>query len=841
MLKIHKKLTAINTLANTIKSKIWYVVLGLFCIPLLAFITNDTLIDKIIKRLDFLLYNFPHEKVFVNTDKPHYILGDTIWFSVKAIDATFYDKNSVSSLVYVQLVDEHDNIKTKLKVPILNKNGRGYMALDYELIPGSYSIQAYTSYMLNYDLKYIFSKEIMIWASQMNQNTITLGAEKKISTGINTRFFPEGGRLVENIETVVAFEVLDNSGLPIDISMVIKDSDGKSIIQAKTVHDGMGMFTLIPAAGKQYFAMVGDQKIDLPPVEKLGYGLRVINRNIDDFSAIIKTNRPEGLQGAFLVCHVRGEVFYTQNNLEGNAVTIKIDKKDLTSGVAQITVFDRQGVPVAERTFFVNNINEIPQVKIEMPYAYQNTRSKTDISCTVADQSGTPLETEYSVSVFDAEEVHYSPNDLDIRSYFLLNSDLTKTLRSPGYYFKENTSKNTMLLDLAMMVHGWTRIKSETLVSEEDPILKFGPERGLTLSGTVFKDGKPAKNIRVDVSMVDGLGYIDQSNTNSKGRFAFYDVPAFKGQVVYLRAFEEIKKGKKIETSDKVEIEMDQLKDYQVLANVNHKIQWEKDFNPTEFLESSLEKNRNDSLYAAMSVQLDQVTIKVSREKRDQTIAKERGIIYPRYDSRVFLDSTKFFNPAWTIFDFVVNTTPGAQLVGRERGDPSIRFRGGLNSFGTPRPAVFYLDGMPISTSTAANVDINNVEFIDVLRSLTATTIYGNDGMGGIVHIYSKLKPAQSQKRENKKNVAKYIAEGFHEARDFYSPDYSKTKGSMGKPDIRTTLYWAPLIKTNMEGKSNFTFYTSDKTSKYIVNVQGMTNDGRPFTGYSVFEVKKNF
>lgn len=827
-------------ISKNIINKANIIFIGLMLVVSYSFIVNDPIYEKIIKRLDYLLYNFPHEKVYVMTDKPHYILGDTIWFSVKATDAAFYEKNSVSSLVYVQLVDANDNIKTKLKVPIAEKNGKGFIAVDYDLTEGTYTIEAYTSYMLNYDQNYLFSKEIMIWKSNSTLDNIDFYQKADRINDFTIRFFPEGGKLTDGIETVVAFEVLDDAGKPVNTVLSIKDSNNSPIVQSKTLHDGMGIFSLKPQAGIKYIAEANGKSFDLPQSEPLGYGIRVLNRNNENFTATISTNMPDGLENSFLICHVRGEIFYTQNNLTGNTVTIKIGKKELSSGVAQITLFNKSGLPVAERTIYINNLIEIPAVKIEMPYAYQNPRSKTDISCQVTEKGGVPIQAEYSVSVIDANEVHYSPDDLDIRSYFLLNSDLTRTLRNPGFYFSENTPQKTMLLDMAMMVHGWTRIKSEELVSDTDPALTYGPEKGLTISGTVLKDGKPAKNMKVDISILEGFGYMDQCLTTSKGRFAFYNVPAFKGQTVFVRAFEEIKKGKKIESSEKVVLEMDQQKNQQVIVNYTNAINWKKDFNPYDFLMSSLEKNRNDSLYTSMSVQLDQVTIKVSREKRDQIIAKERGIIYPRYDSRVFFDSLKFFNPSWSVYDFVVNNTPGAQLVGRERGDPSIRFRGGLNSLMEQRPAVFYLDGVPISSSVVNTIDINNIDFIDVLRGLPATTLYGEDGMGGIVHIYSKLKSAAPKKRDNKKNVVKYIAEGFHEAREFYSPDYSKAGVLAGKPDIRTTLFWAPLITTDETGKSSFSFYTSDKKSKYIINVQGMTKDGRPFTGYGYFEVKSS-
>ena len=80
--------------------------------------------------MEQLIRDFPQEKVYVHTDKPHYTLGDTIWFSLTATDASFHEKNSVSKLVYVQLIGPDSSVISKKSIPINEKWGKGEFALN---------------------------------------------------------------------------------------------------------------------------------------------------------------------------------------------------------------------------------------------------------------------------------------------------------------------------------------------------------------------------------------------------------------------------------------------------------------------------------------------------------------------------------------------------------------------------------------------------------------------------------------------------------------------------------------------------------------------------------------
>ncbi|NNF32921.1 MAG: hypothetical protein HKN68_02370, partial [Saprospiraceae bacterium] len=133
-----------------------------------------------------------------------------------------------------------------------------------------------------------------------------------------------------------------------------------------------------------------------------------------------------------------------------------------------------------------------------------------------------------------------------------------------------------------------------------------------------------------------------------------------------------------------------------------------------------------------------------------------------------------------------------------------------------------------------------DIEFIDVLKGLSKTAIYGDLGGGGIVAIYTKS--GRSQRSKNRKIEGLFNMEhpGYYRAREFPSPDYSQSMPGHKKPDFRTTLYWSPEVIIDAEGNGNLEFYTADRNTSYRLNLQGVSLDGRPIHAIYYFEVKED-
>ena len=69
---------------------------------------------------------------------------------------------------------------------------------------------------------------------------------------------------------------------------------------------------------------------------------------------------------------------------------------------------------------------------------------------------------------------------------------------------------------------------------------------------------------------------------------------------------------------------------------------------------------------------------------------------------------------------------------------------------------------------------------------------------------------------------------GYSEIREFYSPNYANFQPEHEKRDVRTTLYWNPMLMTEPgREKTVLTFYNNDISESFRIVVEGMTRDGR--------------
>jgi len=68
---------------------------------------------------------------------------------------------------------------------------------------------------------------------------------------------------------------------------------------------------------------------------------------------------------------------------------------------------------------------------------------------------------------------------------------------------------------------------------------------------------------------------------------------------------------------------------------------------------------------------------------------------------------------------------------------------------------------------------------------------------------------------------------GYQVTKEFYSPAYETAEQqNETTPDLRSTIYWNPDVRTNDGGKAEINFYAADTETSYTVIIEGITNDG---------------
>ena len=114
----------------------------------------------------------PQEQIYVHTDKPYYVPGDTVWFRAHLVDAVTHTPISRSRFVYVELHDQQAD--TLMQRIIVKCDSDGVFAnaitLPRGMKGGCYTLAAYTQWMRNFPAERFFYKQLLVIDSSQGGN-----------------------------------------------------------------------------------------------------------------------------------------------------------------------------------------------------------------------------------------------------------------------------------------------------------------------------------------------------------------------------------------------------------------------------------------------------------------------------------------------------------------------------------------------------------------------------------------------------------------------------------------------------------------------------------------------
>ncbi len=152
----------------------------------------------------------PIEKAYLHTDRENYIAGEMVWFKAY-LSSNFYP-DTISTTLYVELVNESSKILDRKIIPVFWGAARGQLDIPDSLSSGNYIIRAYSATMLNHTADFVFKRNVFIYGKNNKTGTSTPAAGM-----IRLEFFPEGGTLVNEVTNAVAFKATNENGLPVTI------------------------------------------------------------------------------------------------------------------------------------------------------------------------------------------------------------------------------------------------------------------------------------------------------------------------------------------------------------------------------------------------------------------------------------------------------------------------------------------------------------------------------------------------------------------------------------------------------------------------------------------------
>jgi len=882
-----------------------YVALIIFfgSLSLLSFIDDNENLNKLLANFQNYHNKYTQEKVYLQTDKPYYAIGDDIWFKAYVVEAQTLMPTSISNILFVDLIDSRDSITKTLRVTLNLGFGWGNFELRDSLPEGNYRLRAYTNWMRNFDDGFFFDKTIKIGNSWTNQvitttnytfsktdgkeilkadinykniggtpyrqkevtyffdldgpnpikrklktddngnisieyktnkpfstklgriNTYLKIAEstivekhipiKNTSSEASVQFFPEGGDLIENVRSKIAFKALGADGLGKNISGYVLDEENNKIANFSSTHLGMGFFALSPIAGKSYKAVINfedgsTQTLNLPNAKPDGIYLGV-NALIGD-SVLVKmsTNKSfaeKNTEKEFtIIAQNAGNIIYSaKTKLRGTNFASKLSKDRFTHGITQFTLFDEQMQAIAERLIFIAPKDTL-NIQLKLDKKAHHPRGLSAIDIEVSDQNKNPVIGSFSIAVIDNNKVPINEDEEStIFSNLLLSSDIKGYIEKPNYYFHDTNEEKLRDLDILMMTQGWRRFNWKNINNNIFPAITFQPEKTLSIIGKISTGKtKPLAGGKVTLFSSGKNKMLIQSKSNENGEFRFDSLYFTDSTKFVLQARTATgKKNVDIVIYDYPQKAGKNTNEADLTVNINQSMQ--------SYLLNSKTQYEDWLKHGIVnrSIILEEVKVTDSKPRLENS----SNLNGAGSADKVFLE--KDLESATSLDQFLQGRVAGLQII---NGQAYIR--------NNPNPAAIILDGMNVGPEFLSDVNVNDIASVEILKSIGNTAIYGSQGASGIIIINTKRGTSSQVYRSYAPGILAFSPIGLFQPKEFYVPNYNSPKINNLSADLRTTIYWKPNIVTDSLGKAKISFFNADGTGNYKVTIEGMDLNG---------------
>lgn len=758
----------------------------------------------------------------------------------------FFDKtikigNSWANKVFTNtqyaFVKENNTDKINATIHFEDKNGVAYKENDV-----SYDVQLdYRSVTKGKTKTNLSGDALISFAnSQISNNktgrivaTITLDNKQKIvktipitatSNNVDVQFMAEGGSLIEDLPQKIAIKAVNAAGQGEDVKGSIIDASGNEITTFETTYLGMGNFIFNVQPGGTYSARVkfkdGSTKdFRLPSAQKSGYTIAANNLDTGKVSLKIMASKDMANGDELkVVAQQGGNVYYVSKaKMDKQVLIANIPRKNLPAGVVQFTLFSGTNQPLAERLIFNQNKTDFINVALNTSSVSGVKRGKSTFTFDASNDQK-PILGSFSVAVTNANKVAPDEdNETNIFTSLLLTSDLAGYVEKPNHYFLNDDVKTQKELDNLMLTQGWRRFTWKNIINNLNPNITYKPEESLSISGTVMKGNKPVVGGKVMLMATKGTIFILDTVTNAEGKFVFDNLEYNDSTKFVVQA--------RTKTERKfVDINLDVVPNQIVTKNKNGA---DIEVNVNNALMKYIKES--DNYFNEMTrLGLLERTIKLD----EVTITEKRNPV--KYSSNL--------NGAGNA-DYVLKSDQLSTCVNLSQclqgRLPGVIFRGStpylMRSQNTPMTII--LDAMQVEPEFLDNINPNDVETIELLKSGANTAIYGGQGGGGVLVITTKRGGGDYSYNRYAPGILSISPKGFSVSREFYAPKYDQTNNP-NTADYRTTIYWNPQVVAGADGKAKFEFYNANEPGSYRVVIEGIDAVGHLARKVYTYDVK---
>jgi len=756
---------------------------------------------------------YPHEKIHMQLDRTMYNVGETLFYKLYILLGTEW--TNISKNVYVDFYDHNGNFLKETVAPLFQSSAKGSYEVPKDYKGSFIHVKAYTRWMLNDDSVFLYERNIPINVALEGNQKITKSQITRVET------FPEGGVLVNDLKSKVAFKATNSAGSPVFIKGFLVNNKNKVLDTLKVAHDGMGTFKLKPIAGENYALNWTDengQKGTSPIMQALASGV-VMNVTMDSEKAYVTVERsfdaPDNFKKMKMIVHQNQHIIYKVDFKGEDRIAQKagLPIDELPTGIVQISLFTNDWLPIAERIILVNNRLHEFNAQVSIQIANLNKRGKNVLDLYVKDTTAANM----SMSITDASVV--TPEQESIYSDFLLSNDIKGRVYNPAYYFSSDADSVAAHLDLVMLTNGWRKFDWEKIKNGVLPKQVYPVETDLMkVTGKVYASAGARVNDDLLLNLI-----ILRKDSSKKLLFLPVDKNGiFEDKTAYYYDTSKIYysiNGKSKNNSYVIHFDNGLLN--QSLKKINlgpdsFLNKWSDSLARTKLNSILLEQERQRKLLETMT--LSEVVVK-SRTKSPTQILDEKYAtgFFSGGDGISFdLSSDANMIASIDILTYLQAKVPGLTIT-LGGSQPTATWRGSNTDF--------FLDEINTTIDQVQSIPINNISYIKAMRPPFFGAMGG--GSGGAIAIYTKRGANNRGGNVNSKGMEYSVLGGYSVFKEFYNPNYDKPAENF-EVDNRATLYWNPYLLTNKKSsRVRIEFFNNDISKKLQIVLEGINANGR--------------
>jgi hypothetical protein len=760
---------------------------------------QQTGVDSLEKQFHDYQRSAPQEKIFVHTDKTFYLTGETIWFKIYLVDASFHKPTDISHIGYVEILDADHRAVLQTRISIKSGLGKGYMNVPGSIHSGHYILRAYTAWMKNFSPDFYFEQMITIENALVREAAPM--ANKQPSS---IQFFPEGGSLLNGFSSRIAFKAVDSNGMGVQCKGFVMNQKKDTVAFFESIHLGMGSFLFKPMVKENYYAVVFLDgryvQVKLPDPQDQGVCMNV---SVDESDRIkVRVRATDAFENTDIFCfaQTRQVVKDVQSGkLINGEFDFTISRNHLSSGISTITIFDAQRRPVCERLVFKKPEDTL-MIRAGTDQDSYEKRKPVQVDL-LTESSQQHVSANLSMSVFKLDDLQPLP-DQDILSYLYLRSDLKGNIECPEYYFASGDKKVDQAMDVLLLTQGWRRFQWEDIIQKKKPFFEFTPElEGPVINGRLIhsktNEVVVGQDVIFSVPGIDDAFSITTSDDQGMVRFAFPDI--HKNYVAVIQpAFN---------SDSNARLEMGSI--------------WAENFSSLLLPSWHAAKTMHKELLDRSVDNQIENTYAVEKKNRYLASLMDSSSFYGRADKIYFLDNyTRYQTMEEVMREYVIDVR-----VRKENSKYIFRVKNSLTALYFEGLPLLLLDGIPINDATKIiELDPLKIKKIEVVAH---PYYFGSSVLSGIINVKSYSNDLSASRIDPRAVVLEYG--GIQESRMFYSPSHQTTAERQSRlPDFRNVLDWSPEILTDRNGKSQVRFFTSDVKGRFAVVIQGIDFNGHP-------------